>query len=384
MGKTILYVSCLCSKQMENNLLKVNPGSVGLQAQKYHRLLAEGMKLNGVSVTVLTYNKAIAKVYTSQFLLEEEVNGIRYMYLIAHAKGAGRYLQVMQQAFIQSYRFLRTNPDSTVMCDVLNFSVSMGALLAAKLLHRKIIGIVTDFPEMLPNIAGMKKMYWWLINHCTEYVLLTEAMCDRVCVQDKKYIVLEGHVDGKMSEVENSIENKWPHINCVYAGMLHKKYGIENLVKAFQMADVKDAYLHIYGDGDYAEELKKGTDDRIIYHGIVPNEEVVNAEIHSTLLINPRPSKEEFTKYSFPSKNMEYMASGTPVLTTDLPGMPKEYKPYIYVFEDETVEGMASTLQTVLSLTRQELHQMRVQAKSYVLANKTNQAQAKRILSELF
>ena len=78
------------------------------------------------------------------------------------------------------------------------------------------------------------------------------------------------------------------------------------------------------------------------------------------------------------------MASGTPVLTTDLPGMPKEYKPYIYVFEDETVEGMASTLQTVLSLTKQELHQKGIQAKSYVLANKTNQAQAKRILSELF
>lgn len=129
MGKTILYVSCLCSKQMENNLLKVNPGSVGLQAQKYHRLLAEGMKLNGVSVTVLTYNKAIAKVYTSQFLLEEEVNGIRYMYLIAHAKGAGRYLQVMQQAFIQSYRFLRTNPDSTVMCDMPYLLVKSSAAL---------------------------------------------------------------------------------------------------------------------------------------------------------------------------------------------------------------------------------------------------------------
>lgn len=159
-----------------------------------------------------------------------------------------------------------------------------------------------------------------------------------------------------------------------------QRRGMEDLINEY----VKDAYLHIYGDGDYAEELKKGTDDRIIYHGIVPNEEVVNAEIHSTLLINPRPSKEEFTKYSFPSKNMEYMASGTPVLTTDLPGMPKEYKPYIYVFEDETVEGMASTLQTVLSLTKQELHQMGMQAKSYVLANKTNQAQAKRILSELF
>ena len=64
----------------------------------------------------------------------------------------------------------------------------------------------------------------------------------------------------------------------------------------------------------------------------------------ATLLINPRFSNEEYTKYSFPSKNMEYMASGTPILTTKLPGMPKEYYEYIYLFEEESIEGMKNKM----------------------------------------
>ena len=55
----------------------------------------------------------------------------------------------------------------------------------------------------------------------------------------------------------------------------------------------------------------------------------VAEELKATLLVNPRPTTEEFTIYSFPSKNMEYMASGTPLLTTKLPGMPEEYHQYV-------------------------------------------------------
>lgn len=49
-------------------------------------------------------------------------------------------------------------------------------------------------------------------------------------------------------------------------------------------------------------------------------------------------------KYSFPSKTMEYMSTGTPVLTTVLPGMPKEYHPYVYLLEEETADAIAEKL----------------------------------------
>ena len=56
--------------------------------------------------------------------------------------------------------------------------------------------------------------------------------------------------------------------------------------------------------------------------------------------MNPRFTGAEYTLYSFPSKNIEYMVSGTPVITTRLAGIPDDYYPYVFVFEEEINENI--------------------------------------------
>lgn len=111
--------------------------------------------------------------------------------------------------------------------------------------------------------------------------------------------------------------------------------------------------------------------------------QVVAKEMESTLLINPRPTNEEYVKYSFPSKTMEYMASGTPVLTTRLPGMPKEYYPYVNFIEEETPQGMARALSSVLSRSEEALRQQGLAARRFVLEERNNLVQAGKILEKL-
>ena len=110
------------------------------------------------------------------------------------------------------------------------------------------------------------------------------------------------------------------------------------------------------------------------------NQEIVKEEVKATLLINPRPTNQEFVKYSFPSKNMEYLVSGTPLLTTRLPGMPMEYYPYIYTIDAETDEGLCKTLRVLLSKSKQELHENGKRAKMFVLENKNENIQGKKIV----
>ena len=105
-------------------------------------------------------------------------------------------------------------------------------------------------------------------------------------------------------------------------------------------------------------------------------------ERKATLLINPRPTNEEYTKYSFPSKTLEYMASGTPVLMTRLPGMPKDYEEYVYLFDEETVEGFANTLGEVLQ-SKSELQEKGKRAREFILTTRNNRGQALRIIHEL-
>ena len=78
---------------------------------------------------------------------------------------------------------------------------------------------------------------------------------------------------------------------------------------------------------------------------------------------------------------MEYMVSGTPVLTTPLQGMPQEYDDYVYLFEDETVDGMIKTLTAILSKDKTELHDKGIRAKDFVLKEKNNVVQARKILN---
>lgn len=377
MTDTILYVSVLCSDATEQKILKAAPREIGIQIQKYHRLLAKGFANAGLKTVALSYHRAMANL--ENFPTEEEENGIRYLYIKASKQKFFSHAAVVFRSFLRSFSFLWKNKNAAVVCDVLNLSVSFGALLAARLLHREVVGIVTDFPEMATSGNDRKGAYWQLIRHCTSYLLLTEAMTERVRPKKKKYIVLEGHVDIEMQSTLPELLQKREGFQCLYAGGLHRKYGIETLVKAFILADIPSSVLHIYGDGDYAEELKAIRDPRIFYHGIVPNTEVVAAELCSSLLINPRPTDEEFTKYSFPSKNMEYMASGTPLLTTKLPGMPEEYVPYVYLFDDESIGGMAATLREIAGLPREMLAQKGLEARNFVLREKNNAVQARKV-----
>ena len=151
------------------------------------------------------------------------------------------------------------------------------------------------------------------------------------------------------------------------------------------LANLQNCKLIIYGDSDYAEELSEISKkyDNIEYMGVRKNSEVVKAELSADLLVNPRPTAPEYTKYSFPSKNMEYMVSGTPLLTTKLPGMPEEYYPYVYLMNDETPMGISDILREIFSLTDEERRNKGISAREFVLKNKSNISQAKKIIEFL-
>ncbi len=75
-------------------------------------------------------------------------------------------------------------------------------------------------------------------------------------------------------------------------------------------------------------------DKRIMLKGLLKREEVLRLQKSCMVLLNPRPSHHEYTKYIFQSKSLEYMSSGTPVITSRLPGIPKKYYDYVYLIED--------------------------------------------------
>jgi len=380
----IIYAVTTCSDRVYKQLFSQVKTKPAFQSQKYHRLLIEGLAA-GAEVDVMANPPVNRSVLSEKIvrLPREEEGGAHYRYIPAIRNPILKAAAVGLGTFFQTLFLIQK--DSAVIVDGLNRVTALSAMLAARLRGKPCIGIVTDLPDMLSGSRFSKGLANFVIRHCTHYVLLTEAMNGYLNKQGKPYVILEGHADITMENRIPSIEKKTMPRVCFYAGGVSKQYGLSNLVEGFQKADLPNAKLHIYGPGDYVKELQQiaAEDGRIIYGGMLLNTEIVDREQQATLLVNPRPTDEEYVKYSFPSKTMEYMASGTPVLTTVLPGMPKEYHPYVYLLEDETSDGIAEMLKEVLSNSDERLFQKGKEARRFVLEQKNNVIQAQKILEML-
>ncbi len=383
----IIYAITGCSDGTYRRLFANQEKKPSFQAQKYHRLMIEGLAAH-------CHVDVVANPPVNPSILREKVirlpadteGGANYQYISAYRSPARKLLHVFFGTFFRTLRL--ADRDAAVVVDCLNRVAALAAMLAARLRHRPCVGIVTDLPDMFQCGRFSKSFANFVIRRCTHHVLLTEAMHGYLSEKlgtDKPYVVLEGHSDIRMEEMKPGLEKKLHPRVCLYAGSIHRKYGIANLVEGFRLADIPDAELHIYGSGDYEEELRAvaAKDPRIVYGGMLFSGEVVAKEQEATLLVNPRPTGEAFVKYSFPSKTMEYMASGTPVLTTKLPGMPEEYDPHVFFISDETPEGIADALQKVLENPEAVLFARGLSARKFILEQKNNVSQAGKLLGML-
>ena len=380
----IIYAVTTCSDRVYQQLfsqVKVKPA---FQSQKYHRLLIEGLAA-AAKVDVVANPPVNRSVLSAKFvrLPREEEGGASYRYIPAIRNPLVKAVAVGCGTFFRTLFLIRK--DSAVIVDGLNRMTALSAMLAARLRGKPCVGIVTDLPDMLGGSSFSKKLANFVIDHCTHYVLLTEAMNDYLNQKGKPYVILEGHADITMADRIPAMEKKTEPRICFYAGGVSKQYGLSNLVEGFRKANLPNARLHIYGPGDYVKELQQiaAEDQRFFYGGMLLNTEIVKKEQEATLLVNPRPTGEEYVKYSFPSKTMEYMASGTPVLTTVLPGMPKEYHSYVYLLEDETADGITQKLKEVLANSDETLFRKGMEARKFVLEQKNNVIQASKILDML-
>ena len=377
----IIYASSAMGEKTFSDIFINSKNIPGQQAQKFNKLLIKGLKLNGADVIGLSTPPVTTSNLNKKFIvlgkkIEDE---ILFSYVPVINIPILKNILNIAGSFFKTLKYRKKNK-TIIVCDVLNVSVSLGAVFAGILVGCPIIGIVTDIPELMVtgHLSRQVKLIYKIIDKCSHYVFLTEPMNTRLNPTGKPYVIIEG-ICNENTEYENFEHNN----HSIYAGYLDEKYGIKALIEAFILANVDGQELHIYGAGPYAEEAKRiaNESDSIVYHGSVLNEIVVAEEKKARLLINPRPSNEEFTKYSFPSKNMEYMSSGTPVLTTKLLGMTKDYYEYVYCFKDETVEGMSETLKTILEKDDEQLLEKGKEAQHFVIMQKNNLIQARKILA---
>lgn len=382
----ILYSSSTCSNRVLNYLYNTSVKKPMYSIQKFHWLLLKGFVANQVDVYTLSSIPVSLKNHKRKIwkVASEIEDGIHYKYVPFLNFPFIRQVGIFVCSFFYVLFWgIRKTDEKRLICDVLNISVCLGSLMASKLIGLKSVGIVTDMPGLM--VGGTRSFLSNLITRINKsylgsfdyYVFLTEQMNPVLNIHKRPYIVMEGLVDVDMQIAPHADWIPGMKRNIIYAGGLYERYGVKMLIEAFMQISFDDVTFSIYGMGEMEQQIREyeKKDSRIHYYGAVPNSKVVEEELKATLLINPRPTHEEFTKYSFPSKNMEYMVSGTPVLTTKLPGMPTEYYPYVFLFDEETVEGYKKKLEEVLSLPYEKMKTKGEFGKRFVMMKKNSTIQ---------
>lgn len=374
----IVYISALLPQYILDEVLQEIPESYSVAAQKFHRNLVNGFIGNCHKVNVLTYLPP--KIPYFECCTEEDVD----YYFCKYLNQPGlKHIQIAKGIYsrIKQLRDQGMKPD-VLICDILNVSVCLGALCAGKCLQIKATGIVTDLlgiseheeKGLVQRLAA--KISNSYITAFDYYIILTQQMNVVVNPHNRPYIVMEGLCDTKkLTASRDGILKK-----IFYAGGRPSKDGIDLLIPAFKRIKDDNLQLNIYGNVPNVQIGSDPEDSRIIYHGLVDNRVIVEEECSSYLLVNPRPTDEEYTNYSFPSKVMEYMATGIPMVTTRLAGIPEEYYDYVFTFDNCDVDVYYETLVKILSLSESYMSAKGKLAQDFVLNKKNNIAQTARIV----
>ena len=149
------------------------------------------------------------------------------------------------------------------------------------------------------------------------------------------------------------------------------------------------AFVLNQGEGDPSAEAEKyineciEKDKRIHFYGFLPSRnDVLKLQQQASLLINMRLPSEPVSAYSFPSKLFEYMATGIPVISFKLEGIPKEYYKYLVMVNDESVESLRDTIENAFA-NISNLTIMAQKGAHFITEEKNMYCQSERIISFL-
>ena len=154
------------------------------------------------------------------------------------------------------------------------------------------------------------------------------------------------------------------------------------LVDAFMSIHDSGMELWLTGGGNSENYIKECArkDNRIKFYGFLPSrQEVLQKQAEASLLVNMRLPSEPASGYCFPSKLFEYMATGTPVLSFDIAGIPREYLQHLYVIKQETVDALAKAIEETLSLDEASLQEQGNRAREFVINEKNTKTQCSKM-----
>ena len=339
--------------------ISLNPSN-----QNFHNKLIRSLGLNNEVhvVSVRPFSRSNMKVSKLEKAVKKDGN-ITWHYV--KRSGNKFYRAFVTTSQIMSNLRGIDVTDSIFVTDTINRSIVEAVYKIKKKYKRPVLGICTDSPS---NISGTTRSYTlFLLKHTKDYdgyLSLTDGLNNLFNPEGKPSYIFEGLVEDKKLPVK---EAKKPYI--FFGGALMEKYGVYNLIEAFKELDNKDIELLICGHHGNVHKLTEAIDGRknIKLLGLLPVSQVMEYEQAALCTVNPRPFSEDLDRFSIPSKTLEYMAMGRPVISVRNTILKNKFPDELIWIPSSSVKDIKEGIQKVLNMTEVERENFGEEAKNRVL-----------------
>ncbi len=296
-------------------------------------------------------------------------------------------LQPLTQIVSLGWHLLRVpralQPDAIVVTNPLT-RYTLPALIAGQRWQVPVVTIVADLTIPQPDQSLLRRLRQWLQVQMVRLVpgaAVFSAHTARDFRPGKPWFRMARPPAPDLLDLPQPPPN--PLARAVYyAGTLAEVAGVDLLLDAISHVSAPDVQFWFSGRGPLEDRIRAAAerDPRIVLHGFISREEYRDLLQRAAVLVNPRPSRLAENRYNFPSKLMEYLAAGRPVISTATSDVAEHYGEAIVLLEDETPQGLAHAIESVLALPPEAQAALGAKARAAV-EGETWDAQAERILA---
>lgn len=393
--KFCLIGSCYPEKQLQE-ILSDSKAELSYAAENLQKAIIAGLDINCDDLTVIsapsvgTWPRGYKKIFFRGETFAKENRDVDETVSYINIP---LFVHLFKQYSMQKalYKWAKSYPPETEK-KVIIYEMTSSRLLAAVWLKKhvpnvKICLIVPDLPQymsenknkffLLLKKIDFKRMCKSL-KHVDCFVLLSEKMKEKIPVADKPYCVMEGIFSAPETPVEAEKEEKY---TIFYTGNLSKRSGLLMLLEAFSLLD-NNYQLWIRGNGVLKESIIEAgkRDPRIQYLPPLSRQKILEYQKRATILVNTVSPAEEFSNYFFPSKIMEYIASGTPVVMFELGCLPQEYLSHIVIPQRVDASALAESFKEIAAWSSEKYTACGQENIRFILEEKNPEIQTAKIV----
>jgi glycosyltransferase involved in cell wall biosynthesis len=206
---------------------------------------------------------------------------------------------------------------------------------------------------------------------------------------NKEFLIIDGGVS-VVDETQNSegLRNSDEFV-ILLAGTLWSINGVELLLEASKLLQNENFRFCFAGKGYLVPKILEAEkiDSRVSYLGFLNEIDLQKEYRRASVLLNLRIENDSDCKYLFPSKFFELLATGVPVISTDVGEIGKRYNKYCFVIDEPTAEVLASVISEISNQPLDSLLKIGREARDFVVSNKSwvvQSADIKRYLYNLY